>query len=96
MDSIKFDADDMELIRKIQNDYIRVTADLGQLEIEKRVTMKRLEMIDVTKDEILKKYDEVRENEQKMIQEFNTKYGDGVLDLESGTFQPNPSEIKEQ
>ena len=30
--------------------------------------------------------------EHQEIEELNTKYGDGSLDLESGTFTPNKSE----
>lgn len=92
MDPIKFDAEDMEQIKKIQNEYIRITAELGQLEIEKIITEKRLESVMNMKHELWNKYEEVRSSEQTMIQSFNTKYGDGVLDLESGTFQPNTSE----
>ena len=33
-----------------------------------------------------------QQDEQKFIEELNEKYGDGSLDLESGTFTPNKSE----
>ena len=34
---------------------------------------------------------EIQGSEQKLIEEFNKKYGDGTLDLESGTFTSNKS-----
>ena len=38
------------------------------------------------------KFSEVQGEEQKFIEELNKKYGDGALNLESGTFTPNKSE----
>lgn len=92
MESVKFDTDDMDKIKKIQNDYLAFSAELGQLTIEKKMVENRLEALNNIESEAWKKYDELRKAEQNMIDEFNTKYGDGVLDLESGTFQPK-SEI---
>ena len=92
MEAVKFSQEDMEKIKKIQNDYFAFSAELGQIEIEKSIVENRLKAIDEIKAEAWKKYDELRKNEQSMIQEFNQKYGDGVLDLESGTFQPKSEE----
>lgn len=92
MEAIKFSQEDMERIKKMQNDYFAFSAELGQLEIEKKIVENRMKALKEVEDEAWKKYEELRKMEQDMIQEFNTKYGDGVLDLESGTFQPKTEE----
>ena len=88
MEPVKFDSEDMEKIKKMQNDYFTFSAELGQLEIEKRSVEKRLSALKNIEEDAWKKYGELRTLEQTMIDDFNKKYGDGVLDLESGTFQP--------
>jgi hypothetical protein len=92
MEAIKFSQEDMEQIKKMQNDYFAFSAELGQLEIEKKIVENRMKALEEVENEAWKKYEELRNQEQNMIQEFNTKYGDGVLDLESGTFQPKSEE----
>lgn len=92
MEAITFSQEDMERIKKMQNDYFAFSAELGQLEIEKKIVENRMKALMEVEEEAWKKYEELRKMEQDMIQEFNTKYGDGVLDLESGTFQPKTEE----
>jgi chromosome segregation ATPase len=92
MEAVKFSQEDMDKIKKIQNQYFAFSTELGQIEIEKNALENRLNAINEVKQEAWKKYEELRKEEQEMIQEFNTKYGDGVLDLESGTFQPKSEE----
>lgn len=90
MESIKFDENDMEKIKKMQNDYLAFSVEYGQLGVEKQITKERLNSIEQLMKDAWEKYLKLRENEQAMIQEFNDKYGDGVLDLENGSFQPRP------
>lgn len=94
MESIKFDAEDMETVKKMQNDYLAFSVEYGQLNVEKKITEERLKGIEQLMTEAWEKYLKLREEEQAMIQTFNNKYGDGVLDLENGTFQPNPNAEK--
>ena len=42
-------------------------------------------------ENLKEKFAEIQGSEQKLIEEFNKKYGDGTLDLESGTFTSNKS-----
>lgn len=89
MEAVKFSQEDMEKIKKMQSDYFTFSAELGQLTIEKKVVENRMNALNEIETEAWKKYEELRNAEKDMIQEFNEKYGDGVLDLESGTFKPN-------
>ena len=43
-------------------------------------------------DDLRNKFNDIQKDEQSLIEELNTKYGDGTLDLDSGTFTPNKSE----
>ena len=43
-------------------------------------------------EELKNKLFELQESESNLIKEFNEKYGEGTLDLESGNFVENKSE----
>lgn len=88
MNSVKFEDVDMEKIKKMQNDYLAFSVEYGQLGVEKKIAEDRLKNIEQLIADSWEKYLGLRKEEQEMIQSFNEKYGDGVLDLENGTFQP--------
>jgi hypothetical protein len=88
VESIKFETEDMEKIKKMQNDYFAFSVEYGQLGVEKKISEERLKNVEQLMTDAWDKYLKLRDDEQAMIDEFNKKYGDGVLDLENGTFQP--------
>jgi hypothetical protein len=46
MEAIKFSQEDMEQIKKMQNDYFAFSAELGQLEIEKNIVENRMKALE--------------------------------------------------
>ena len=75
-----FVQDDIESVKKLQNGYARTTAQIGQLEVELHLLTKRLESM---------KYSKLQAEEKELVESLNEKYGDGVLDLDSGKFIPS-------
>ena len=91
-DAITFSEEEIGNIKKLQNDYLVVTNELGQVELERTMLIDRLTMIDEAKKTVLNKFVELRKSEQDLVKEFNEKYGDGMLDLQTGTFTPSPTD----
>lgn len=80
---IKFTQGELNDIKDLQKEYGALSAALGQMELEKLVLK--------TKETRLHElFTSLSEREQKIIQDLNTKYGVGSLNLETGTFTPNP------
>lgn len=80
---IKFTQGELSDIKELQKEYGTLSAALGQLELEKLVLK--------TKENRLQEvFTSLSEREQKIIQDLNTKYGVGSLNLDTGTFTPNP------
>ena len=48
----------------------------------------RLEKITEFRDKLFLEYAKLQTQEQELIDSLNSKYGDGVLDLDSGKFIP--------
>ena len=87
----KFSQEEMDKIKEIQSSYVGVQQAFGQLEVNRIRLEQQLDSTQQASVELREKFSEVQDNEQKFIEELNKKYGDGSLDLESGTFTPNKS-----
>jgi hypothetical protein len=89
-DAITFSEEEIGNIKQLQNDYLVVTNELGQVELERTMLIDRLTMIDEAKKTVLNKFVEIRNSEQELVKQLNEKYGDGMLDIQTGTFTPSP------
>jgi len=88
----KFTEKEMAKIKEIQSSYLGVQQAFGQLEVNKLRLEQQLDSTQKASIDLKDKFSEVQNNEQELIEELNTKYGDGSLNLESGTFTSNKSE----
>lgn len=79
---IKFSEQELNSIKELQKEYNKLSIALGQLELEKMVLKTREETLYST-------FKTISEKEQTIIQDLNSKYGVGSLNLETGTFTPN-------
>ena len=91
MADTKFSQEEMDRIKEIQSSYVGVQQAFGQLEVNRIRLEQQLDATQTASSDLRNKFSEVQGDEQKFIEELNEKYGDGSLDLESGTFTPNKS-----
>jgi chromosome segregation ATPase len=87
----EFESEDIEAVKGLQSDYATNTAQLGQVEIELYALNKRLKQMEELRISLFQRYDELQSKEEELVQKLNEKYGDGVLDLDSGRFIPSGS-----
>ena len=78
----KFSEDEIKQVQEIQNSYYSIQNQLGQ------VTLAKVRL-DENKDELLKSLKDIQSKEQTFLDKIREKYGDGVLNPESGEFTPN-------
>jgi chromosome segregation ATPase len=83
-----FSQEDVESVKSLQSKYATTTAQIGQVEIELHLLNKRLEEISTFRTELFDRYSKLQEEEKSLVSSLNEKYGDGVLDLDSGKFIP--------
>ena len=89
MTDTKFTQKEMDKIKEVQSSYVGVQQAFGQLEVNRIRLEQQLDATQQASVELRDRFSEVQKEEQKFIEELNEKYGDGSLDLESGTFTPN-------
>lgn len=87
----EFEQQDIESVKTLQSEYATNTAQIGQVEVELHLLKKRLEEIENIRTELFSKYESLQQKEKELVESLNQKYGDGVLDLDSGRFIPSGS-----
>jgi len=86
-----FSQEDVTVVKELQSKYASTTAQLGQVEIELYILNKRLEQMNSLREQLFQRYDGLQKEETDLVKSLNEKYGDGVLDLDSGKFIPSKS-----
>ena len=85
----EFESSDIEEVKGLQSDYAAVTAQIGQVEVELHLLKRRLSELETFRTDLFAKYEELQGKEKELVNKLNEKYGDGVLDLDSGRFIPS-------
>jgi chromosome segregation ATPase len=91
VESKDFTQEDIATVKELQSGYARTTAQIGQVEIELHLLQKRLKGMHELRDTLFEEYAKLQTQEKELIDSLNEKYGDGVLDLDSGKFIPAKS-----
>jgi chromosome segregation ATPase len=86
-----FSEDDVAAVKNLQSQYARTTAQIGQVEIELHMLSKRLDQIKELREKLFTDYNSLQDQEQSLVKSLNEKYGDGILDIDSGKFIPSGS-----
>jgi len=86
-----FEQEDIDNVKGLQSSYARTTAQIGQVEIELHLLNKRLEQMKELRERLFTDYSNLQTDESELVKKLNEKYGDGVLDLDSGKFIPSKS-----
>ena len=84
MENQKLTTEEIQRILKTQQDTNDIVIELGQVELA-------LYNLQIRKEGIKLRLDELRKEEIGLGQELTNKYGDGRINLESGEFIPEPT-----
>ena len=84
--SNKFSEEEMKELRQVQQKYISLQGEFGQLGVTKIRLTQQLDNLSTFEDELVNKFKETQEQEKKFISSITEKYGEGQLDAESGVF----------
>ena len=89
---VKFSKQELERVKSLQDEYLSVQLGYGQVHVAEMQLKEQLDTLLKTRTELDAKLNDVREAEQTFIKEINDKYGDGVLNPETGIFTQNKSQ----
>ena len=80
-EKIKFTEEELKKIETIQEEYNEYTSLLGRLELESI-------SLDTRKKSVKVKVESLQKSEFELAEELRKKYGDGILNPETGIFTP--------
>lgn len=78
-EQIKLSEEEITQIKTLQSNQQSLIGQFGQLEYQ-------LQLIELQKDKLVEAMTTLQQEEVKIGQELNEKYGNGTVDLESGMF----------
>ena len=88
-EEVKFTEKELAQVQSIQNDYVSIQNQFGQL----KLSQIRLDEREIQLEESLKS---IQDNENKFLDSITEKYGQGTLNPETGVFIPSESENKSE
>ena len=91
-EEIKFTEEELGSIKTFQQRYLDIQMGFGQAEITRMRIATQQANADTFSVDLHEQYNTVQTEEKEFIEKINEKYGDGVLDPETGVFTPNTSQ----
>jgi predicted nuclease with TOPRIM domain len=82
----KLSNEELEELKSIQSKYLELTAQLGQIHLEKISLTLALSSLEEELSKLQGVFLELKEQESKIQEAFTKKYGLGTVNLESGEF----------
>ena len=86
---IKFSNEELEKIKKIQDDYLEIQNLFGQVALSRLKLDEQVKIINKQDNENKSKFEKIQKNEKQFLDEITKKYGDGTLNPDTGIFTPN-------
>ena len=89
-DEIKFTDEELKSLQELSQSYQNIQASFGQLKVQKILNQQQADALEEAEVKMDSDYKEIQDNERKLVEELNEKYGPGQLDPQSGVFTPAP------
>ena len=89
--AVKFSDEELNTVKEIQNEYLRVQNQLGQLAISGMKLREQEKNLDETKAKVEDNFRGLQDKERKFLDGITEKYGEGTLNPDTGEFIPNKS-----
>ena len=83
----KVTEEELNQIKELQDAYLRVTYDLGQIAVEKLDLQSKLNKLDDAHNDAAKHLENLRNQEQELSLKLQEKYGSSSIDLETGVIK---------
>ena len=90
--SKKFTDEELQEVKEIQQNYVEIQHRLGQLSVAKIRLEQQQDALGKQEDTLTGKFKEAQQIEKEFISGITEKYGDGVLDPETGRYNQTPEE----
>jgi uncharacterized protein (DUF3084 family) len=84
----KFSTEEMKLVKEIQQQYVDTQHKLGQISVAEIRLSQQMDALNETRQELNTTFIKTQDDEKEFISKITKKYGDGVLNPETGIYNP--------
>lgn len=91
-DEIKFTDEELKSLQDLSQSYQNIQASFGQLKVQRILNQQQADALEEAEVKMDADYKDIQDNERKLVEELNEKYGPGQLDPQTGVFTPVPQE----
>ena len=91
-DEIKFTDEELKSLQELSQNYQNIQASFGQMKVQKILNQQQADALEEAEVKMDADYKDIQDNERKLVEELNKKYGPGQLDPQTGVFTPVPQE----
>ena len=89
-DEIKFTDEELKSLQELSQNYQNIQASFGQIKVQKILNQQQADALEEAEVKMDADYKDIQDNERKLVEELNEKYGPGQLDPQTGVFTPAP------
>ena len=89
-DEIKFSDEELKSLQDLSQSYQNIQASFGQIKVQKILNQQQADALEEAEVKMDADYKDIQDNERKLVEELNEKYGPGQLDTQTGVFTPAP------
>ncbi len=91
-DEIKFSEEELKSLQELSQSYQNIQSSFGQVKVQKILNQQQADALEEAEVKMDADYKDIQDNERKLVEELNKKYGPGQLDPQTGVFTPAPKE----
>ena len=91
-EEIKFTDEELKSLQDLSQSYQNIQASFGQMKVQKILNQQQADALEEAEVKMDADYKDIQDNERKLVEELNEKYGPGQLDPQTGVFTPTPQE----
>ena len=88
----KFSAEELQKVKAIQQNYVEIQHSLGQVSVARIRLDQQNEALETKEAELSQRFKDAQQEEKDFIAAVTEKYGDGVLNPETGIYNKTDEE----
>jgi TPP-dependent trihydroxycyclohexane-1,2-dione (THcHDO) dehydratase len=85
----KLDQEHLNAIQDLQTKFAQNANTLGAIAIDEYAIEQQLEQLKQAKQDQFTQFNELRKQEDALIEELKARYGEGQINIQDGTFTPD-------
>ena len=88
-EKVQFSEQEINEIKSVQKEYVDIQNAFGQIQLTRLKLSQQLEMLNKKEKDLSDKFISLQNNETNLLKQITEKYGDGQLDLKTGSYIKN-------